>query len=141
VSKRARGCRLPKIVVAEDNLGGAELLQILLRMEGHEVSTTPNATEVVGLLEVERPDLLIMDLYLGKYSGLDVLREIRQRPTIAGTAVIVVSGLEHSWEAEKAEADYFLLKPFGADELFAAMQQALAHRQSLAAPHRPENQI
>jgi len=132
---------LPKIVVAEDNLDGAELLQILLRMEGHEVCTTPNATDVVGLLEVEQPDLLIMDLYLGKYSGLDVLREIRRRPSIAGTAVIIVSGLEHSWEAEKADADYFLLKPFEADSLFAATQQALAHRQALAARHRPENQI
>lgn len=126
---------MPKVVVAEDNLGSAELLRELLRLEGHEVRVTPSATEVVSLLEFEQPDLLIMDFYLGEHSGLDVLEEIRRRPAIADTAVIIVSGLEHSWEAEKADADYFLLKPFGADNLFDAMQRALARRRSLASHH------
>ena len=108
---------LLKILIVEDNPGTVELLKILLDLEGYEVVTTCHAQEVLTLLEKERPDVLILDLHLGQDDGIDVLRAIRRNPEVVDTPIVVVSGMECGWEAEKAGADTFLLKPFGVDQL------------------------
>jgi DNA-binding response OmpR family regulator len=101
------------------------MMKILLELEGFDVEITRQAREVLPLLERERPDALVMDFHLGEEDGVNVLQTIRDTPTIADTPVIVVSGLQCGWEAEKAGADVFLLKPFAADQLLEALRKAL----------------
>jgi len=117
---------LLKISIAEDDPGTVRMLKILLELEGYEVVTTRHAQKVLPLLERERPDVLIMDFHLGRDDGGDVLRAIRENPEVADTPIVVVSGMECSWEAEKAGAEFFLLKPFALDQLLEILQRAVA---------------
>ena len=117
---------LLKILLVEDDPSTVEMLKILLDLEGYEVVTTSHAKEVLTLLEKERPDILLMDFHLGQDDGIGVLRAIRRNPKVADTPIVVVSGMECSWEAEKAGADIFLLKPFGIDELLETLRKAMA---------------
>ena len=116
------------ILIAEDDPSTVEMLTILLDLEGYEVVTTSYAKEVLTLLEKERPDVLLMDFHLGQDDGMGVLRAIRRNPEIAGVPIVVVSGMERGWEAEKAGADIFLMKPFGIDQLVETLRQAMAQR-------------
>ena len=117
---------MPKILIAEDDSGIVEMLKILLELERYDVVTTCHAQEVSTLLEKEHPDVLLMDFHLGQDDGIGVLRAIRRNPEVADIPIVVVSGMECSWEAEKAGADIFLLKPFGVDQLLETLRQAVA---------------
>jgi CheY-like chemotaxis protein len=119
---------LTKILVADDDFGVVTLLKTLLELEGYQVATTLNGRRIVELLEDEQPDLALIDFYLGREYGLEVLATIRQSPRVAGIPVLLTSALDHSHEAEKAGADGFVLKPFTARELLTAIEQALAGR-------------
>ena len=120
---------LPKVLVADDNVGTAGLMKILLELEGYQVVTTSDAREIIGLVEREQPDLLVMDFYLGKESGLETLCVIRSRPTIADTPVVMMSGINHGVDVVAAGADAFVLKPFDADELLSVVKRVLSQRE------------
>jgi len=120
---------VPRILIAEDNRGTADMLKILLELEGYHVSIVQESQLVLPTLEQQRPDVLLMDFYLGQEKATDLLQSIRSQPQFDTLPIVVVSGMELSWEVEQAGADAFLLKPFGADELFAALQEAMRRRE------------
>ena len=120
---------MSKILVAEDNLGTADMLKALLELEGYEVITTGTPDTVIPLMTEERPNMLLIDFHLGQSSSTSVLRAIRKDPRLQHTPIVVVSGMECGWEAEKAGANSFLLKPFSVDSLLAVLREHLGNPQ------------
>lgn len=120
---------MPSVLIAEDNRGTADMLKILLELEGYHVSIVQEPQLVLPTLEQQRPDVLLMDFFLGQVEATGLLQSIRSQPKFDALPIVVVSGMELSWEAEQAGADAFLLKPFSADELFAALKEAINQRQ------------
>ena len=121
---------VPNILIAEDNQGTANMLKILLELEGYQVSTVQESQLVLSALEQQCPDVMLLDFHLGYEDAAGLLQSIRSRPEFEQLPIVVISGMELSWEAEEAGADVFLLKPFGADELFVAMREAMSRHQS-----------
>jgi DNA-binding NtrC family response regulator len=68
---------MDRILVVDDE----ESIQILyadeLNEEGYEVFTTGDASNLMDMIEQVRPDLIILDIRLGEYDGLDLLQDIR----------------------------------------------------------------
>ena len=120
---------MSKILVAEDNPGTADMLEALLELEGYEVITTGSPDAVIPLMTEERPDILLIDFHLGQRSSTSILRAIRKDPILQHLPIIVVSGMECGWEAEKAGANSFLLKPFSVDSLLAELREHLGDPQ------------
>jgi len=117
-----------KILVVDDDAGVVVLLKTLLELEGYQVVTTRTLQGIAPLVESEQPDLALIDFYLGEEKGLDALAAIRRSLAAARTPVLLTSALDHRYEAEKAGADGFVLKPFTAQDLLTAIRQALARR-------------
>lgn len=120
---------MPSVLIAEDNRGTADMLKILLELEGYQVFIVQESQLVLPTLEQQRPDALLMDFFLKEEKATDVLQSIRSQPQFDTLPIVVVSGMEIGWEAEQAGADAFLLKPFNADELLAALQEAMGRRE------------
>lgn len=120
---------MPSVLIAEDNKGTADMLKLLLELEGFQASIVQKAELVLATLEQQCPDVLLLDFHLGTEESTSLLHTIRSRPSFGNLPIVVVSGMEHSWEAEKAGADIFLLKPFGAEELLTALREAMARYQ------------
>jgi two-component system, OmpR family, phosphate regulon response regulator PhoB len=125
---------LAKILIVDDEASIVSLLKTLLELEGYEVATALSGLNMAQIVEDEKPDLVLIDFYLGKEKGLRALQCIRCSPDIADTPVLLTSALDHSDEAEKAGADGFILKPFNARDLLTAIEQILARRSE----HRPD---
>ena len=97
-----------KILIVDDE----ESIQILyadeLTEEGYEV-TTSDGSGLMELIEKQSPDLIVMDVKLGKYDGLDLLQDIRNTyynlPVILCTAYPVFKD-----ELKSIAADYFVVK-------------------------------
>ena len=108
-----------KVMLIEDDQTMVSLLTMLLNLEGYLVKT-PTNNQMDGILNDvlrERPHIALVDVNLEEGNGLDLLREIRQAPTIMGTRVIMFSGLNLQEECIQAGADGFIQKPFMPDEL------------------------
>ncbi len=85
--------------------------------------------ESVDLARRLRPDLVILDLVMPDRSGLEVLEDLRSDALLAGTPVLICTGVKDSLDVEAAillGADRYLQKPFEAAELVSAVDKLLA---------------
>jgi two-component system response regulator PilR (NtrC family) len=120
------------ILVADDEQSMRELLEILLRKDGHDVAVASDAAAAVRRVAEGGLDLVITDLRLGEGSGLTVLEEVRERSP--ATEVVVVTAFattETAIQAMKLGAYDYLLKPFKVDELRLVVEKALERRSLL----------
>jgi two-component system response regulator PilR (NtrC family) len=124
---------MASILVVDDEQSMREFLEILLRKQGHEVFT---AQDVQGALAraVQAPlDLVISDLRLGRESGLDILRAVKESwPATEVVMVTAFATTENAIQAMKLGAYDYVLKPFKVDELKLVVEKALEHRALLA---------
>jgi DNA-binding response OmpR family regulator len=108
-----------KVMLIEDDSTMVSLLTMLLNMEGYLVKTPTNShlDNIFNDILLERPQIALVDVNLQQGNGLDLLRLIRQEPTIKGTRIIMFSGTDLEKECIQAGADGFIQKPFIPDEL------------------------
>jgi len=81
----------PKILLVEDNPDQAEIYVKELDTAGYQVFHTIDATEAPGLAEKEGPDLILLDLMLGNFSGLDILKKIKDNPKTKSIKVVALT--------------------------------------------------
>jgi two-component system response regulator PilR (NtrC family) len=106
-----------------------ELLQIVLRREGHQVRLAEDGQAAVAELEREPVDVLISDIKMPGMTGVDVLREAKRiDPDIVGIMVTAYASTETAVEALRLGAYDYLTKPFDVEELKAKVRNALERR-------------
>jgi DNA-binding response OmpR family regulator len=118
------------ILIIEDDIKIAELMQLYLEKEGFRTIHSPTGTDGLALALKIHPDLVILDRMLPEMEGLEVLRQLR---TKYSTPVLIVSA--KSDEIEKViglevGADDYLSKPFSPKELVARVKAILRRSQA-----------
>ena len=117
----------PPVCVVDDDAGVREAVEALLRAEGFEVELFASAHRFMNRVVGAPLSCVILDVELPGLSGLDLQRELAE----AGIAVPIIFLTGHgsipmSVKAMKAGAVEFLTKPFVADDLLNAIQQAVS---------------
>jgi len=114
-----------KILVVDDEKNIVDIVAFNLHKEGYEVVVARDGEKCLEAFEIERPDLVILDIMMPKMDGFEACRRIRkmsQVPIIMLTAraeeVDRVLGLELG-------ADDYVVKPFGVRELLARVKANL----------------
>jgi CheY-like chemotaxis protein len=116
------------VLICEDEAPLRELIRISLG-SGYRFLETENGTEALELVRRQHPDIVVLDVMLPGMSGLDVLRAIRDDPSLTATQVIAVSAWIHlEGETLAAGAGSFLAKPFDPDVLRARVEELLGAR-------------
>ena len=111
-----------KILVVEDHADNRELMERLLRLNGHEVVGAAGVQEALALAAKERVDLLIADVGLPDGNGCDLLRELRKtRPALRAVAVTGHDEERLLHECRAAGFFDFVRKPV----LFSRLMQAV----------------
>lgn len=114
---------MAKVLLAEDDPTMMGLLQTLLTMEGFEVAALDVDADVRAAVQREKPDVLFMDVHLGRQSGMEILEAIRRDHDLAHLRIIMTSGLNMRDECMSRGADAFLMKPFMPDDLIRLLKQ------------------
>lgn len=114
---------MAKVLLAEDDATMVSLLKTLLKMEGFETVTLDSDADVVEAVFREKPDILLMDVHLGRQSGMDIVASIRRDPQGAAVRVVMTSGMNVKEECLRHGADAFLLKPFMPDDLIGILKR------------------
>ena len=112
-----------KVLLADDDYTMVALLKTLLNMEGYQVATLLDKTgDILENIRLAKPDILLIDIFLGDRNGLDIVRQIRQTPDLNNIRIIMASGIDKTEECLAAGANEFLLKPYMPNELFAKLR-------------------
>ncbi len=115
----------PEIIVLDDELSICLFLSMSLE-DSYKVHTATTATEAYDILNNHDISLMIVDLMLGRDSGLDVLRKVKEMfPNIQVIMMTAFGDIASSVEAIKLGAQNYLQKPLNIDELRIYITQAL----------------
>ena len=119
---------MANILVVDDELGIRDLLWEILNDEGHNVEVAENAAQARAARLRERPDLVLLDIWMPDTDGVTLLKEWSSTGALT-MPVIMMSGhatIETAVEATKIGALAFLEKPITLQKLLKAVEQGLA---------------
>lgn len=112
-----------RVLIIEDNDDLRETTALLLRREGFEVETVPDAESVDPLVPDFQPELFIIDINLPGENGLALSLRLRQRLPRAGILITSArTALDDRVRGYDCGADLYLPKPVAATELLAALR-------------------
>ncbi len=121
-----------KILIAEDNPEGAELLQAYLDGTDYDIETAVDGEDALRKVDSFRPDLILLDVMMPKISGFEVCKRIRAKPQTAGIIVHMITALDQHHDIDRAVevgTNDFLTKPINKAELLLRIKAALASQQ------------
>ena len=117
-----------RVLVVDDEPPIRKLLRMGLGTQGYEILEAPNGKTALELA-ADKPDLIILDLGLPDFQGLELLRMLRSQNERVPIVVLSSRGDEAAKvQALDLGADDYVTKPFGMDELLARMRAALRHQ-------------
>ncbi|OLN33005.1 response regulator transcription factor [Desulfosporosinus metallidurans] len=114
-----------KIVFVDDNLIILGLVRDYLVQEGFCVFTASNATDGMRLIEIQAPDLVLLDWMLPGVTGLEICKYLRRLSSIPIIMLTGRSGESDRILALEAGVDDYLVKPFNLLELGARIPSVL----------------
>ena len=127
----AEPSRPPRVLIADDNPQGVELLEAYLSETDYEVQTAADGEETLRKVAQWQPDLILLDIMMPKISGFEVCKRLRKNPDTAGIVVLMITALDQPSDIDRAvEAgtNDFLTKPINKTELLLRVRSALQSR-------------
>ncbi len=121
---------MPKVAIVEDDKTMLSLLQTLMEFEGFQVvhlERMDDLDRIIKTLRSEKPDLLIMDVYLDQFDGIELLRSLRSDREFDSIRILASSGRELSRECSQEGADGFIMKPYMPQELIQHIHTILGN--------------
>lgn len=118
----------PKVFIADDDPLLLLGLDRALSARGYQVWTAADGPALLSLLEVERPDVLVLDIMMPGMSGLDVLRRVREDDRWSGLPVVIITALADPLvlaAARERGATDLVQKPFRLNELVGRIEERL----------------
>lgn len=113
-----------KILVMDDDPAIRILCADELSEEGYEVLASGDGSKVMNLIQQKRPDLIVMDIRLGRENGLDLLQDIRNaHPNLP--VILFTAFPAFKYDLKSIAADYYVIKSSNLQELKFTIQKAI----------------
>src|SRR5215468_2208934 len=127
---------MPKILVVDDQRNMRTTLAMMLRGVGYEVDEAADGAQGRESGATGAFDVVITDLRMGEYDGIDVLRAIKEAQPMTEVIVMTAYGtIESAVEAMRVGAFDYIQKPFTENELLLKVHKALENRRLLGQVH------
>ncbi|MEJ8822751.1 ATP-binding protein [Variovorax humicola] len=120
-----------RLLVVDDNADAAEVLALMLQLDGHEVRTAGSGPQALDLLKTFVPEAAILDIGLPGMNGYELAQTLRARPETRGMLLIALTGYGQESDRIRALAagfDLHMAKPAQIEELRVALDQVVRSR-------------
>ena len=115
-----------KILFADDSMTAQNMGKKILSDAGYDVVAVSNGAAAVKKIAEQKPDIIILDVYMPGYSGLEVCEKVRGSLDTLKTPVLLTVGKMEPYKPEDAnrvKADGVIIKPFEATDLLAIIRK------------------
>jgi DNA-binding response OmpR family regulator len=123
---------MTRVLVVDDEIDTLNLLRTILEISGYQAFTTLNSVDAITLAEVERPDLILLDIMMPNLDGFTLCKMMRMNALTKNLPIVFVtaySALDLEERRLDAGADMVLPKPIGMDSLIEAVETATSLRE------------
>lgn len=117
-----------KVLVADDEPNIVISLEYLLKREGYTVIVARDGQEALDAIELERPDLVLLDVMMPKKTGFEVCQAVRASEALQGTKILMLTAKGRDTDVAKGlalGADAYMTKPFATRELVQTVANML----------------
>jgi two-component system chemotaxis response regulator CheY len=129
-----------KILLADDSVTAQNMGRKILADAGYEVIAVNNGSAALKKIAELKPDLVILDVYMPGYSGLEVCQRLKESQDTARIPVLLTVGKLEPFkpeEAQRVRAEGYIVKPFEASELLSALSKLEDKVVPRAEPSKP----
>jgi CheY-like chemotaxis protein len=113
---------MEKVLIVDDDQTMAGLIKTLLELDGYIVVQAKQEQSLIPIVRAEKPDVILLDVFLAETDGLDLLAELRSTKDLADTRIVMTSGMDLGEKATAAGADAFLMKPHTPKQLISVIR-------------------
>lgn len=125
------------ILYIEDNIDNRVLIRRILNSEGYEVIEAGSAAEGIGLLNSNKPDLILMDINMPDQDGYSLTTQIRRMPGFAETPIVALTANVMRGDRERsleAGCDGYIQKPIDIDIFPQQIERYIQRKSSRFTP-------
>jgi CheY-like chemotaxis protein len=117
---------MSKILVVDDVASQQDLICRALQDAGFAVSRANDGDEVMKNIELNKPNLIVLDIIMERMNGFEVLRELRENEKTKRIPVVICStkntDFDKTWSLDLG-ADAYVTKPIDAEQLVSIVQR------------------
>jgi CheY-like chemotaxis protein len=113
-----------KVLLADDSVTAQNMGRRIMTDAGYEVITVNNGSAALKKIHESQPDLIVLDVYMPGYGGLEVCQRLKESELTMKIPVLLTVGKMEPFkvdEAKRVHADGHIIKPFDASELLSAL--------------------
>ncbi len=117
------------IMVVDDDPDMVTLLRLMVEQKGFNVMCAYNGLQALAGLEMQKPDLILLDIMMPEMDGLEVLRRLKAAPETSSILIILLTALDKDEDiltGYKMGADHYITKPFKKTHLVAVIDHLLS---------------
>ena len=120
---------MKKVLIVDDRVEVRELVEVTLRVKDYQILEASNAEEAIEMVNVEKPDLILMDIMMpGAMDGLEATRILKSAPETKDCPIVMLTAKGQKTDIEKgleAGAEDYFVKPFSPLELIKKVEEVL----------------
>jgi two-component system, OmpR family, alkaline phosphatase synthesis response regulator PhoP len=123
--------RPSRVLIADDNPQGAELLEAYLSDTQYELRIASDGEQTLKEVAAWKPDLILLDIMMPRISGFEVCKQLRADPATRDIAILMITALDQPADIDRAVevgTDEFVSKPINKHDLLLRVRSLLRSR-------------
>ncbi len=115
-----------KVLIVEDNDLNMKLFHDLLTIQKHQVFTSKDGANVIEIAINKKLDLILMDIQLNGFSGIDLIQDLKQNSDTKHIPIIAITAFamkKDELRISRSGCDMYLAKPVSIDSFFKAIDK------------------
>lgn len=123
-----------QILVVDDLFDNSLLLATILEAEGYKVDTTDCGYKAIAKIEVNPPDLVLLDVMMPNIDGYEVAQWVAQNQPSVSIVLVTAYDILPRFDPKQIRIDGFIRKPIDLEEALLKVETVLASKQGQAKP-------